>query len=63
MSRSQQHETTEQHASQDDSGHRSSGESGHSGEGAASAMAQMISQDQQRHQGSNAEDAAGGRAQ
>jgi hypothetical protein len=40
------------------------GDTGHSGEGAASAMAHMISQGQQhRHQTGEADDAAGSRHQ
>lgn len=50
----QERSSDEQHASQD------THEDGHSGEGAASAMAHMISRGrQQRHQTGEPEDAAG----
>ncbi|HWI79669.1 MAG TPA: hypothetical protein VNS31_10760 [Ramlibacter sp.] len=53
-------EPNDEHSSQENSRTTEPGESGHSGEGAASALAHMISQGQQhRHQTGEADDAAG----
>ena len=57
-------DTKEEHGSQEQQHEQSHdpGDSGHSGEGAASAMAHMISRgEQQRHQTGEADDAAGSR--
>ena len=54
----------DEQGSQEQSHNREPADSGHSGEGAASAMAHMISQGQQhRHQTGEADDAAGSRRQ
>ena len=55
-------ETKDEHSSQEQSRTAEPGDSGRSGEGAASALAHMISQGQQhRHQTGEAHDAAGSR--
>jgi hypothetical protein len=60
---SSSNETHEEPGLQEQSG-RPEGEGGHSGEGAASALAHMISQGQQhRHQTGEADDAAGSHRQ
>jgi hypothetical protein len=57
-------ETKDERGRQEQSTSGESQEPGHSGEGAASAMAHMISQGQQhRHQTGEADDAAGSRRQ
>jgi hypothetical protein len=61
---SSSNEPTDEHGSQEQSRNPEHGDSGRSGEGAASAMAHMISQGQQhRHQTGDADDPAGGRRQ
>lgn len=54
-------ETKEEHAGGSQPAQHESGDAGHSGEGAASAMAHMISrgEQQQRQQTGEADDAAG----
>ena len=61
MSMSGPNETKEQHGQGDAQGQAEQDGGGHSGEGAASAMAQVISRNRQdhRHQAGEAEDAAG----
>jgi hypothetical protein len=55
-------ETKDEHGSQDPGSQPEPGDAGHSGEGAASAMAHLISQGHQhRHQTGEPEDAAGSR--
>jgi hypothetical protein len=57
-------ETKDEHGLQEISGKAEPGDGGHSGEGAASALAHMISQGQQhRHQTGEADDAAGSHRQ
>ncbi|MDB5872016.1 MAG: hypothetical protein JWQ07_1458 [Ramlibacter sp.] len=65
MSMSGPSDTKEEHGSQEQRpSHDQDGDSGHSGEGAASALAHMISRgEQQRHQTGEADDAAGSRHQ
>lgn len=59
MSMSANKDTKEEHG-QSDQGADDQADTGHSGEGAASALAQMISRgQQQRHQAGEADDAAG----
>ena len=54
----------DEHNNNDPAPRTDQGDTGHSGEGAASAMAHMISQGQQhRHQTGEADDAAGSRHQ
>jgi hypothetical protein len=63
-SMSSPNETHDEPGSQEQSGRPEGGDSGHSGEGAASALAHMISQGQQhRHQTGEADDAAGSHRQ
>ena len=54
-------DTKEEHATGGEQSQHEQGDSGHTGEGAASAMAHMISrgEQQQRHQSGQADDAAG----
>jgi hypothetical protein len=64
MSMSGQKDTKEEHGSDEPSGSPEQGDTGHTGEGAASAMAHMISRGrQQRHQTGEADDAAGSQHQ
>jgi hypothetical protein len=57
-------DTKEEHGSQEQAGAHDAGDSGHSGEGAASALAHMISRGrQQRHQTGEADEAAGAHRQ
>jgi hypothetical protein len=64
MSMNGHNETKDEQRGQEQASANESGEAGHSGEGAASAMAHMISQGQQhRHQVGEADNAAGGRRQ
>ena len=57
-------DTKEDHGSQEPQHGPDTGESGHTGEGAASALAHMISSSKrQRHQSGEADDAAGSRHQ
>ena len=64
MSMSGPNDTKEEHGSQEQAGTHDQGDNGHSGEGAASAMAHMISRGrQQRHQTGEADDAAGSQHQ
>ena len=64
MSMSGSNDTKEEHGSAEQSGNQEQGDTGHTGEGAASAMAHMISRGrQQRHQTGEAEDAAGSQHQ
>jgi hypothetical protein len=61
---SSSNENQDENNSQEQYGKSEPGDNGHSGEGAASALAHMISQGQQhRHQTGEADDAAGGRRQ
>jgi hypothetical protein len=61
---SSSNEAKDERSSQEQSGVPEPGDKGHSGEGAASALAHMISQGQQhRHQTGEADDAAGSRRQ
>jgi hypothetical protein len=60
MSMSGPNDTKEEHGSQEPQHGTETGETGHSGEGAASALAHMISSSRrQRHQSGEADDAAG----
>jgi hypothetical protein len=60
MNMNSPNDTKEQHGSQEQAGALDHGDEGHSGEGAASAMAHMISRSRQRrHQTGEANDAAG----
>lgn len=57
-------DTKQEHGAQEQAPGQEQGENGHSGEGAASALAHMISSgQQQRHQTGEPEDAAGSRHQ
>ena len=57
-------DSQDEHGNNEQTPRPDQGESGHSGEGAASAMAHMISQGQQhRHQTGEADDAAGSHRQ
>ena len=61
---SSSNEPNDEHRSQEQSRNPEPGDTGRSGEGAASALARMISQGQQhRHHTGDADDAAGGRRQ
>ena len=64
MSMSSPNDTKDEHGPQEHPGTQDQGDAGHSGEGAASAMAHMISRGrQQRHQTGEADDAAGSQHQ
>jgi hypothetical protein len=64
MSMSGPNDTKDEQSSQEQPSQNEAGENGLSGEGAASAMAHMISQGQQhRHQTGEPDDAAGSRRQ
>jgi hypothetical protein len=63
-SMSSANDTKDEHGSQEQSGSPDLRNNGHSGEGAASALAQMVSQGQQhRHQTGEADDTAWSRRQ
>jgi hypothetical protein len=63
MGKNGQREHMEDHGSQEQQPGAEHGDRGNSGEGAASALAHMISQGQQRHPTGDADDGAGGHAQ
>lgn len=58
-----QNDPQEQHGSQERAEAQDAKDGGHTGEGAASALAHMISIGQQRHEIGEADAAAGGRRQ